>query len=88
MGTPTLQSTVWLHGSPVFSLVYIDLVGGKPFERHADLGGFRPSLTDHLEEGKRYMATLYFEYQIGPDGTRIRRLTSIAIASQKFVYTR
>jgi hypothetical protein len=88
MGTPTLQTTVWLYGSPVFSLVYLDLVGGQPFERHTDLGGFRPCVTDHLEEGKKYMATLYFEYQIAPDGTKIRRLKSMDISTQKFVYVR
>jgi hypothetical protein len=88
MGTPTLQTTVWLHGSPVFSLAYIDLVGGKHFERFADLTGFRPSPQEHLLPGKKYVATLFFEYQTGADGTRIRSLKSMDIASQSFVYIR
>lgn len=88
MGTPTLRTTVWLHGSPVFSLAYVDLVGGKPFERHADLSGFRPSIADHLEVGKKYSALLFFEYQSGSDGTRVRALKTIKIADHLFVYLR
>ena len=88
MGTPTLQTTVWLYGSPVFSLAYIDLVGGKHFERYADLSGFRPAVQSHLEVGKKYVATLYFEYQTGNDGTRVRSLKSMDIAGKRFVYIR
>lgn len=88
MSGPALKSTVWLHGSPIFSLAYIDLVKGKPFEMHADLSGFRPSIAEYLEPDKKYTAVLRFERQTTPLGVEIRSLVGVDIASHKFIYIR
>lgn len=84
--------TVWLYGTPIFSLSYS--LGHKKINdtshttgRLTDISGYRPDPRSILESGKTYQATGVFAKETH-EGNDITILRYIQIGDKKIAYIR
>ena len=83
-----LKTTVKLHGTPPYAIVYMVPKKDQVAEKYVDISGFRPNVLMVLDENKVYHATMTFEYQNRYDGVAVPVLRKMVIADKEFVYIR